>query len=472
MITTAIFGQKKTLRAPGPRGNLLLGSMFDFARDLNGFMLRTSRDYGPIARFRMVHRQAFLVSSPELNEYVLLGNYKNFLKHQLFFDRVRPVFGWGLLSNDGDSWRKQRRLSAPAFHRDRITDYGKVMTEYARDQMKTWKDGETVDMYLQMRSVAAKIVARALFDDVIAGDVDQISEAMDQLLDAITERMLNPLVAPDWLPTPGVRRYRKSVEAIDALIHRFIEDHRANLDQRHTLLAMLMSARDEDGKPMSDQMLRDEAATLFLAGHDTTATALTWATYLMTQFPAWQQKLQEVVDQFDRPIEAADMAKIPELDWTIRESLRLYPSITIIARQSVADCEIGGYPIPAKSLVYVSPYAMHRNPKYFPEPDRFNPERWAGGMESKLPRHVFIPFSGGPRICIGERFAMMEAILLLANFLQEYTFEYGGAKPPIPFASITLIPKTGMPIRLRKRNKPAAKAPTSEATAAPAEAGM
>lgn len=452
MSSTATLDPKKPPLPPGPRGSLLFGSILEFGRDLNGFMLRTAREYGPIAHFRMVHRHAYLVSSPEFNEYVLLGNYKNFMKHQLFFDRTRAVFGWGLLSNDGDSWRKQRRLAAPAFHRDRIADYGRLMTQYALEHRQRWQDGQTLDIYVEMREIAAKIVARALFDDVIAGDVDQISEAMNGLLDSVTDRMLRPIVPPDWMPTPGVLRYRRSVATINALIGRFIADHRANLDERHTLLAMLMKARDEDGQPMSDEMLRDEAATLFLAGHDTTATALSWAIYLLTQFPEWQSRLQACVDALgDRPIEAADIPAIAPIEWTVKESLRLFPSITLIARQSIEDCEIGGYTIPAKSLVYLSPHAMHRNPQYFPEPDRYNPERWADGLEGRLPRHVYIPFSGGPRICIGERFAMMEAILLLANFLQKFRFEYGGTVPPVPFASITLIPAGGMPIRLRHR---------------------
>ena len=453
MNTTATLAPKKSFYPPGPDGSPVFGSILEFGKDLNGFMLRTALEYGPIAHFRMVHRHAYLVSSPELNEQVLLGNYRNFNKHQLFFDRTRAVFGRGLLSNDGDSWRKQRRLAAPAFHRDRIAEYGEIMSQYAQEHVARWQDGQTLDFYVEMREIAAKIVARALFDDVIAGDVDQISNAMNHLLDSVTDRMLKPIVPPDWMPTPGVLRYRRSVATINALIERFIVDHRANLDQRRTLLAMLMQARDEDGQPMSDTQLRDEAATLFLAGHDTTATALTWASYLLTQFPEWQIKLQAVVDEVlgGRPAQAADLPALAPIEWTVREGLRLYPSISLIARQSVADCELGGYQIPAKSLLYISPYAMHRNPKYFPEPNRFNPERWAGGLESKLPRHVFLPFSGGPRICIGERFAMMEAILLLANFLQTVTFEYGGSVPPTPFASITLIPKGGMPITLRRR---------------------
>ena len=416
----------------------------------------------------MVHRRAYLLSDAKLAEYLLLGNYRNFIKHQLFFTRTRSVFGQGLLSADGDFWRKQRRLAAPAFARDRISAYGVVMSDYARELVAEWRDGEVRDMYVDMRSVAAKIVARCLFDEDVAGDVGQVEEAMTDLLGAVTERMLNPFVAPEWLPTPGVRRYRRGVRRIDDLITRFIREHRRNLDERKTLLAMLMQARDEAGEPMSDRQLRDESVTLFIAGHDTTATALSWTIYLLTQHPAWQQHLQAVVDQLQgRAPQVSDLALLAPVEWTFKESLRLYPSVSLVARQSQEDCEIGGYAIPAGSLLYVSPAAMHSDPQYFEAPEQFRPERWEGGLESRLPRCVYMPFSSGPRTCIGDRFAMMEGVLLLANFLQFFAFEYSGKEHPRPFASITLIPQGGVPVRLRRRfadEPPAAPSASTDAS--------
>lgn len=443
----------KALQPPGPPGHPLLGNLLDFGRDLNGFLTRCSREYGPVTKLRMVHRRAYLLSDPKLNEYMLLGNYRNFIKHRLFFSRTRAVFGQGLLSSDGDFWRKQRRLAAPAFHRDRIAEYGTVMSQYARELVAEWRDGDVRDMYVDMRSVAAKIVARCLFDETIAGDVAQVELAMNDLLEAVTERMLNPLVAPDWLPTPGTLRYRRAVARIDVLIKRFIEDHRRNLSERRTLLAMLMQARDDQDRPMSEQQLRDESVTLFIAGHDTTATSLSWTLYLLTQHPQWQRELQAVVDQVlqGRAPQASDLERLAPVEWTVRESLRLYPSVSLVARQSLEDCEIGGFHIPGGSLLYISPAAMHRHPDYFEEPDRFDPRRWSGELAEKLPRCVYMPFSGGPRTCIGDRFAMMEAILLLANFLQFFEFAYAGNAQPRPFASITLIPKGGVPVRLKER---------------------
>lgn len=438
---------------PTPPGNPVFGNLLDFGRDVNGFLLRCAREYGPIVKLRMVHRTAYFVSDPKFNEYVLLGNYRNFIKHKLFFGRMRAAFGRGILSSDGDFWRRHRRMAAPAFHRDRIAEYGDIMTNYAQEMLASeWRDGQTRNVYLDMRSVAAKIVARALFDETIAGDVQRVEDAMNLLLEAIAERMLNPLVAPDWMPTPGVRRYRKAVSQLDALVNRFIADHKANLEGRKTLLAMLMQARYEDGTPMSDKQLRDESITLFFAGHETTATALTWAIYLLTQNPEWQKHLHAVVDGLNGvPPRAKDLGSIAAVEWTIKETLRVFPSVSVIARQVVADCEIGGYPIKAGSLLYMSPWVMHRDAKYFDNPEQFMPERWNSDLESRLPRHTYMPFSGGPRVCIGDRFAMMEATLLLANFLQKYEFEYAGDAPPKPFASLTLIPVGGMPVRIKQR---------------------
>lgn len=431
-----------------------MGNILDFGRDLNGFLERCAREYGPVVKLRMVHRTAYLIADPELNGYVLLGNYRNFVKHQMFFSRVRRVFGWGLLSADGEQWRKERRLSAPGFHRERIAGYGRIMSDYAAELTAEWQDGETRDMYVDMRNIAAKVVARALFDEDVAGDVDAISTAMEDLLGGITERMLHPLVAPDWLPTRKVRRYRRAVGRIDRLVERFMDQHREDLEQRGTLLAMLMQARDENGEALSDQQIRDDAVTLFIAGHDTTATALSWTLYLLTQHPQWQEELQTLVDEVleGRPPQAADLPALQKIEWTVRESMRLYPPVSLVARQTVEDCEIGGYPIAAGSLIYISPWAMHRDPRWFEAPEAFRPERWADGLESKLPRHVYMPFSGGPRTCIGDRFAMMEACILLSAFLQKFRFEYAGKKAPKPFASITLIPVGGVPVRLQRRN--------------------
>lgn len=441
-------------RPPGPSGSVLLGNVVEFGRNVNAFLARCEREYGPIVRFRMAHRTAFLLADPEFNELMLLKNYRNFIKHQMFFRRTRAVFGKGLLSTDGDYWRRERKLCAPAFSTERINAYGEIMSRYAREMVSQWQDGDSRDIYPDMRAVTAKVVAQALFECNIASDIDDVGEAMIELADGITERMFNPLVPPDWTPAPSARRYRRSVARIDALLGRFIEEHRqSNLDERRSLLAMLMQARDEDGQPMSDQQLRDEAATLFLAGHDTTATAMAWTLLLLTQHPTWQAAVQDEVDRVlcGRAPGTADVPTLEKTGWVVREAMRLYPPVPLIARQSVEDCDIGGYRIPGGSLLYICPWVMHRNPRFFDEPDAFMPERWADNLEGRLPRNVYLPFSGGPRICIGARFSMMEATLLLANFMQAFSFRFAGNQPPEPFPSITLIPVGGVPLTLHAR---------------------
>jgi cytochrome P450 len=275
---------------------------------------------------------------------------------------------------------------------------------------------------------------------------------MDDLMHEVARRMTRVLIAPAWLPTPASRRYRQIVAGIDKLAYGFIARHRENLVQRNTLLAMLMQARDEDGQPMSDRQLRDEAVTLFLAGHETTANALAWTGALLGAQPEHQERIHAELAAVcgDRPAQVADLPHLVYTEAVIRETMRLYPPVPLITREAIGDCMIGPYPIKAGNVVFVSPWVQHRNPELFPDPQSFRPERWLDGLAERLPRFAYMPFGGGPRICIGDRFAMMEAVLILALIVQRFRLEAQQAVPA-PFASITLRPVTHVPLRFRAR---------------------
>ncbi len=445
---------QKASRPPGPPGHFLLGHLPDFRRDILGFLLKCAREYGDIVQLSLAGKPAFQINSPELAAIPLLSNYRNFIKNRFFWRQVTAVVGQGLLTSEGDFWRRQRRLASPAFHAPKIAGYAKVMVDYTLREMEDWRDGDERDLHKDMMRLTSKIVAKTLFDEDVSGDTDEVGEAMDVLTTEVSRRMLRPIQLPDFLPIPSNLRYNRAVRQINKVAYRFIEDHRKSPEEKHTLLSMLMQAQDEDGSRMSDQQLRDESITLFLAGHETTAIALSWTWYLLSQHPQAEAALFREIDEVlnGTPPSMADVMKLPYTDAVVRESMRLYPPAYLIGRESVEDCEIGGYHIPAGATVYVSPWVMHRDPRHFPEPESFTPERWLDGLDKRLPRFAYMPYGGGPRTCIGDRFAQMEAILLLATMAQRFRVTYLGANAPVPFPSVTMRPGDGVPVRLVARH--------------------
>lgn len=443
-----------TAQPPGPPGHWLLGHLPEFRKGVLDFILQSALTHGGIVKLQLgAWWPAYLLSEPELIEPVLVGNHRNFIKNQFFWRHVIPVVGHGLLTSEGEFWRRQRKLAAPGFSQQRIAGYGATMVELTLREIASWHDGEQRDLHHDMMRLTSQIVARTLFDEDVGDDMDGVGRAMDILAEEIAQRMTQPFRMPPWMPTPANLRYRKSVRRLDDVVYRFIAEHRKATQPRHTLLAMLMDARDENGQPMSDAQLRDESITMFVAGHETTALTLSWTLWLLSQHPEVEQALMDELQRElgGRAPAVADLPGLRYTDWVVKESMRLYPPAYMIGRQAVEACEIGGYAIPAGATVYVSPWVMHHHPRFFDAPQEFRPERWADGLEKRLPRFAYMPFGGGPRVCIGERFAVMEAILMLATLLQHYRFEYLGAAAPKPFPSVTLRPAEGVPVRLAAR---------------------
>jgi len=438
-------------RPPGPKPRFLVGNMPLAGPDPLSIFSAWAREFGDIFYYRAAWLHVYFLNHPDLIEEVLVRNYKNFLKDRVIRNS-RWFFGRGLLTNEGDSWLRQRRLSQPAFHRERVVSYAKIMTDYAGQMLATWQDGETRDIHQEMMRLTLQIVVRALFN-VESEETAQISLAMNLIMGNTTGiRMLFPPIAR-YLPTPKMIGFRRAVGRLDKTVYGIIAQHRARGTDSGDLLSMLMGARDEDGTRMSDKQLRDEVLTFLLAGHETTALTLTWTWHLLAQHPDVERKLHQ---ELDRVLDARvpNFSDLPALTYTervIKESMRLYPPAWSLARTVVSDFELRGYRIPAGANVVMSQWIMHRNPTYFTDPQKFDPDRWSPENSQKLPRFAYFPFGGGPRQCIGASFAMMEATLLLATIAQRFVLRSLPDHPVVPIPSFTLRPKYGLRMTIESR---------------------
>jgi cytochrome P450 len=439
-----------TRRPPGPKGLPLLGNLLEFRRDVLRYYLEWSREYGDAVSLNLAGWPVALLNNPDYAEYVLVKNHRNFIKFPLFFRKVRAIFGQGLVTSEGEFWLRQRRLAAPAFHAQRVAGYGDTMVRHTERMLTGWQPGKLRDIHTDMMEVTLRIAAKTLFDAEVDEDVSDIGQAFNAIADEIAKRVRQPFVLPDVIPTPGNVRYLRGVRRIDRLVDSIIRERQRNGDvDRGDLLSMLMLARDDDGKPMTAKQLRDEVITLLLAGHETTALALSWTWYLLAQHPEADAKLAAELREVlgGRAPAVSDLPRLRYTEQVVTEAMRIYPPAWGFGREALADCEIGGYAIPAGTTVIISPWVSHRNPRYFPDPTAFRPERWDNDFAATLPRFAYIPFGGGPRICIGNRFAMMEAVLVLATVAQRFHLELQNGQPVVPLPSITLRPKGGVWIK-------------------------
>ncbi len=437
---------------PGPPGNLIQGHQAEFRRDPLAFLTRTAREYGDLATIRFGPARVVLASNPDYVESVLVTNARIFHKGPAL--RRNPVLlGNGLLTSEGELWRKQRRLIQPAFSRQRINAYGEVMAAYAQRAVAGWADGEARDIHAEMMRLTLAIVAKTLFDADVETEAPRVGKALEAALAAFSRQSTNVYTIPLWVPTRSNLQLRHSRMELDSIIFRFVNARRSAAEDRGDLLSILLSARDEAGRPMPMKQLRDEAMTLFLAGHETTAIALSWTLYLLSLNPEVEARLlSELATVLDgRPPAPADLPRLPYLEATVDESMRVYPPAWVVARQSTAPFELGGYQFPGGTVVLMSQWVSHRDPRYFHEPEAFRPERWLEGLARQIPKYAYYPFGGGPRMCIGHGFARMEAALILATVLQRYHLELVPDQTIVPQPSITLRPRHGIQMVLRKR---------------------
>ncbi len=441
--------------APGPRGRFLVGNAIDMQRDPLQFFLGLAQTYGDIVQFRFMNQSAFFINHPDGVKRIFQENHQNYNRDTQLWDRVKLLLGDSVLTSDGKSWLQQRRLMQPMFHRQRIAAFGTLMAEASLALRTAWhgpaERGESLDIAVEMMRLTQRIVGHALFSVDLSNETSAVAQSI-ATANSLYSHYLYATFVVMGIPTPRNLRFRAALRQLDTVVQKMIDEHREH--EMDDVLSMLLQARDaETGLGMNDQQLRDEVLTLLSAGQETTAQALAWTWYLLSQHPEVESQLHAELDSVlaGRAPNQDDLAQLPYTRMVIEESMRLYPPAWFISRNAIQADEIAGYHIPAKSLIWVSPYAMHRHPALWENPEVFDPERFTPERSTDRPRYAYFPFGGGPHLCIGNTFAMMEAHLALAMLAQQYKLRLVPGHPVEPVALITLAPRHGLRMTLHRR---------------------
>ena len=462
-------------RAPGPDGSFGARNFVHFALDQLGWLREIADRHGDIVAIKIAGRPWFLVSHPEQIEEVFVKHARIMLRDE-YAVVLQRALGLGLLTSDGELWKRQRRLMAQAFVPKRIQSYADAMVRVTEAGIARWRHGEVVNLHQEMSRVTMEVVADVLFGTGVSPEeTEMVREAMEDINEFFANSPEAVLKLPSWVPTPRNRRVNRAIEQIDSLIYRIIAGRRAEAP-RDDFLGTLLAAQDEDGAKMSDQQLRDEAITLFLAGHETTALALAHTLFLLSTHPDVERRLHAELAEVlgDRSPGAADVKRLACTERVLKESMRLFPPAWTTGREAAEDVEVGGYLIPKGAQLLMSQWVVHRDPRWFPNPEGFDPDRWTKERAETLPRYAYFPFGGGPRVCIGNHFAMMEATLLLATMVRRFRLELLPGQRLELKPSVTLRQKgPGLLVRLVERTREQAR-PSSAAErggqVAPAEA--
>lgn len=446
-------------QVPGPRGMPLVGSLFAYARDPLGFLSATATVYGAISQFKVGPAHVYVLNHPDYIYEVLVAQRDRFVKERTDIKILARFLGRGLLTSEDPFHKRQRKLVQPAFHIHRIQSYAQTMVHHTDSMMQEWRSGETRRIDYDMTKLTLRIVAKTLFNVDVGttsdGVVERVNAALTELLDIAIQQIKRGIAVPEWLPLAINTRHQRAKAVLDALVLEIIRERRASREDRGDLLSMLLLAQDDaDGTGMTDEHVRDEVMTLFLAGHETTANALTWTWYVLSQHPDVATSLVAELDRVlgGRLPTCADLPSLAYAAMVIKESMRLYPPAwSLNGRQALNDIIIDGYRIAQGSTVIISPYVMHRNPQYFPNPERFDPDRFLPEHEEQRAKFAYLPFGGGERVCIGNSFAMMEACLILATIAQQYRVQLDPKQIVEPEPLITLRPKHGMRMHVYQR---------------------
>jgi len=440
---------------------------------LNGspleYFSKAAYEFGDVVGMRVLNFKTIFINHPDLIEEVLVTNARRYSKGRVLRAN-KHVFGEGLLTSEGEFWLRQRRLAQPAFHRARIASYAAAMVEYSQRLLETWRDGEERDAHQEMMRLTLQIVGKTLFDADVEKDARDVGKSLELLLE-IGANFRRTIFVPHWLPTSTNRRVKREIAQIEKILYRIIAERRASGHDAGDLLSMLLAAQDEDGSRMTDKQLRDEAITLFLAGHETTASTLSWTWWLLAQNRAVEKKLHAELDSVlgDRAPTFDDLQKLPYTGHVITESLRLYPAAWGLARLVVEDHELAGYPVTKGMGVAMAQWVVHRDPRWYDDPEKFLPERWENDLMKRLPKFAYFPFGGGPRQCIGNTFALMETALVLATIAQKFRLRLAPNHRVVPLASITLRPRHGVHVILERRQCNATENPSRDAQSAVAD---
>jgi cytochrome P450 len=457
-MTTLPISPYHPTPVPVDAGLPLIGNLIPLSTDVLKHLTDNARRYPEIVAVRVMNGTFYQVTHPDLIEQVLVTHSAHFIKDKGLKVYAKPVFGNGLLSSDGDFWLRQRRMAQPAFHRQRIALYAEAMTEFTARAIATWRDGEVRDIHADMMHLTLEVVAKTLFNAESDAQVAEIGACLDTIMERFNSNGLTSLLEQATgrvINKDLQRRYDAAVSRLNAIVDGVIAERRAALAAGvapgDDLLAMFLEARDEDGNGMSDEQLRDECKTMFLAGHETTALTLSWTWWLLSLNPqvnaALRDELRRVLN--GRAPALADLPELPYTDQVIKEAMRIMPPAWSIQREATADVELVGpsgarYVIPKGRDALLSQYATHHDPRWFPEPERFRPERWTPQFAKTMPKFAYFPFGGGPRLCIGQQFAQMEAALMLATIAQKYDLRLVPGQRIVPEPSITMRPKHGL----------------------------
>ena len=445
---------------PGPSQRIPGLLALTFSRDRLGVLQQLTRRYGDVVYFTAGGNPFAILNHPDFVRDVLVTRNRAFHKG-VGLERARLLLGHGLLTSEDDLHLRQRRTIQPAFHRQRIATYAKTMVDYAIRHTEPWSDGAVVDVAVEMSELALAIAGKTLFDADVGGEASQIGAAVTAAIRAFNFALLPYGDRLSRLPIPPAIRFRRARARLDATIYRLIDQRRASGAAGDDLLSVLVGARDEegDGSGMSDEQIRDEAMTIFLAGHETTANALSWTWYLLSQHPDVEQRMATEARSVlgGRAATAEDVPHLPYTRAVLAESMRLFPPAYLVGRRALAAYDVPGTPyvVPPRTVVFLCQFLLHRDGRFWDRPDAFEPDRWTesrdAGPSSERHRFAYFPFGAGPRICIGEHFAWMEGVLVLATIVQRWRLRLVPGQKIVPQPIITLRPKHGIRMRVESR---------------------
>jgi cytochrome P450 len=456
MVTQTQTPPQASRPIPFVKGLPLLGSLPAYNSERLDLFLRITQECGDVGGMHFGPFPLLVFNTSDYVHAIFVEHAYDFDKGVVIHSTFRPIMGNGLFISEGDLHRKQRKLIAPSFQPRHLASYADAIVGYGERIQHEWRDGQVIDASREMTALTMSIIGKALFDADVFTETDELGAAVSEALAYSSHRLSRVFPPPASWPTPRNRRMRRAITVIRNRIGRMIDERRANPAERSDFLSILLQARGEDGSAMSDRQISDECVTLFGAGHETTATALTWAWYLLCQHPDLYQKVQCEVDTVlqGRAPCYEDLPRLPYCLQVFKETLRLYPPVYAISRQALKDITIDGYLVRKGQAAAIIPYALHRRPDYFPDPEKFDPGRFTHEREQLLPRYAFVPFGAGPRICIGNYFAMMEGHLLLATLAQRVSFELAsqGNVEPDPYHTLALRPAGGLPVIVKRRD--------------------
>ena len=438
------------LAPPGPKLSFSDKLLYRPTRNPLEFFTNVQRTFGDIATYQMAGERIYLVSDPHLIKDILVTQNRNFVKSR-GLERAKRLLGQGLLTSEDPLHLRQRRLMQPAFHRERIADYGGTMVDYGTGMRDAWQEGAVLDIAQEMTRLTLSIAGKTLFGLDVTHQAREVGAALTDMMESFWTTMLPFVDLLEWMPIPALKRSRLARARLDSIIYTMIAERRAEgarTSDRGDLLSMLLLAQDEEdaNRGMSDRQVRDEAMTIFLAGHETTANALTWTWYLVSQSEAVERRLHEELDGVLRgrtPV-VDDIPRLGYVERVVTEAMRLYPPAWIIGRRAVSTYVLDRFTVAPRSILVMSPYIVQRDGRYFANPERFDPDRWTPEFRAQLPAFAYFPFGGGPRRCIGESFAWMELVLLVATIAQRWSLALVPGHSVEPQAVVTLRTKHGM----------------------------